>query len=563
MSPRFDIICLLILISSGSFAQKRFVSGLVYDSVTREPIPYAGIGVEGGYQGTASNVNGVFEFIFDCEDTCSIKISCLGYFSKKVSADMPYDTIWLKPASKILKEVVVLSKEVNAYKIVKKAIRSIKKNYITDPFVMQAFYREYCQRSGTYTRLIEAAFDLYQPKGYRKRLYRDTTFNGKLKLVQTRRLFNQHDNGFHPPIAVRSALTADIVGSRGEMYALAMETTFTSPIMWSKQLLKDGYSFTLNKMSYLDGEEVFEIGFYKELYTRYDGIKAEHTGKLYISSKSFAILRYESNKGDENLNFITGVTRVDYKLFGKRYSLFRIEKSRRFGKDHVDHFEILNTRVTLGKSTDTYKNSITRADIAYSTYDPQFWDTYNVLTRNKLEQKIVEDLQQNSELKLNEHYFSEQELELKIYEEEQNNRKALDSLIRHNDALLCIAFYEYNGRFSLADQYQRAVDNIKRLKNAGVKFVFVSLDYNRHDWLTYIKKNDLEGEKHLRLGVDVKKEKYHLRRTIGMTQYQIYYKTRLIDGNVEPPYSKKFIEVINPYLEKISKRSEGAMSPGD
>lgn len=542
---------LALLISTNCFSQYTSISGYVMDSITRQPVPYASIGVKGGFRGTASNTDGAFDLILDCPDTCSVTIATLGYYSKTLAPAQLNDTIWLKPATKMLKEVVILSEDVNAYKVVKKAIKSIKKNYITDPFVIKGFYRHYCRDSTEYTRLIEAAIDLYQPKGYKRPIYRDTVFKGQLKLVQTRRLFKRRDNGFHPPIAIKSTLSDDLVGANGVGYPFFLETSLAKSLILPSDLLNDGYEFTLNKITYLDGAEVYEIDFNRTQYNDNVAPEPVHKGKIFVSREDFAIIRYEY-KFLEKSKILNGYTNVTYKRFQEKYALFRIEKEKNHGGNHFDHKIFQNTEVVIGKSKEQYSRSISRNEVAKAKYEPNFWKNYNVLKRNQLEEAIAKSLSEGSPTSMNNAFAQEQAEELEILQEEKRHRVIYDSLKKNNEGILCTIIWRSSGSNSskVADDYKKALETIRKLKAAGVQFVFVSLDYSKKIWEEHIVAYGLENEKHLRVGYNVDREVYNLNRLLRLPQYQIHYKSRSLDDQAPPFYSKEFLALLEKYLEK-------------
>ncbi|MDX1940881.1 MAG: carboxypeptidase-like regulatory domain-containing protein [Saprospiraceae bacterium] len=103
-----------ILFCNSLIAQGFFVKGIMIDSLTKEPIPFAAIQLKNTEIGTTSNVEGNFELEIPFDrrhDT--LFISCLNYQTKAIPADQLKEKdnlIALFPISYELAEVVVQGK---------------------------------------------------------------------------------------------------------------------------------------------------------------------------------------------------------------------------------------------------------------------------------------------------------------------------------------------------------------------------------------------------------------------------------------------------------------------
>ncbi len=72
---------LLIGLINLAFGQS--IKGIVYDNKSKEPIPFASVGIKGKTMGTVSDENGSFELaIKNANDADSMKVSAIGYQSK-------------------------------------------------------------------------------------------------------------------------------------------------------------------------------------------------------------------------------------------------------------------------------------------------------------------------------------------------------------------------------------------------------------------------------------------------------------------------------------------------
>lgn len=113
-------ICLLFLVTicatgaSGADAGRRFIRGIVRDSVSARGIPYASVAVDGGSGVTAvADARGIFEMMVDA-GSVSITVSCVGYGRKTVplkSGGLGLYDIYLTQEKTELEEVVVRKKK--------------------------------------------------------------------------------------------------------------------------------------------------------------------------------------------------------------------------------------------------------------------------------------------------------------------------------------------------------------------------------------------------------------------------------------------------------------------
>ena len=97
-----NYITLLLLISFSTWAQ---ISGVVKDSITKQPIPYVNISVENENKGTTSEENGTFS-IHVSEKSKNLIFSALGFERKTVQIS-EVSEVNLKPIAYQLDEIVI------------------------------------------------------------------------------------------------------------------------------------------------------------------------------------------------------------------------------------------------------------------------------------------------------------------------------------------------------------------------------------------------------------------------------------------------------------------------
>lgn len=98
MSHYIRILILLSLLPISILAQEKVILTGNIKNANNEPIPFANIGIVNTNIGTATNINGYFEFSFPYRDTVIIGISTVGY-------ERFYDTL-IKPQKRSLETIL-------------------------------------------------------------------------------------------------------------------------------------------------------------------------------------------------------------------------------------------------------------------------------------------------------------------------------------------------------------------------------------------------------------------------------------------------------------------------
>ncbi|HRG07850.1 MAG TPA: carboxypeptidase-like regulatory domain-containing protein, partial [Cyclobacteriaceae bacterium] len=138
-----SIACLKCSIASG----QQILRGKIIEFGNSEYIPYANISLTQN-EGTASDISGNFLLPIRLElAKGKLVISSIGYETKSLSLDSllakgeVVHQIFLKPVSFLLQEVAVQEKKLTPVDIVKEALIAITKNYLQDPFNMEFYSR--------------------------------------------------------------------------------------------------------------------------------------------------------------------------------------------------------------------------------------------------------------------------------------------------------------------------------------------------------------------------------------------------------------------------------------
>ncbi len=497
----FKVFISLCLLSSMAFGQAKLIEGKIIDKDTKQPIPFASIGLLGTSKGTSSNLNG--QFSLSVSDNFSIRVSCLGYQTLQLdnlSKDQ-FVTIELEPSATQLKEVVVFNKQVNARKVVNKAFRAIKDNFNTEPFFQNFFYRHYCKDDSVYGRLIEASVDVWKRKGY-KSTQSAAGITDEIRVTQLRRSFDKTAVAQgHTPIAINNILQADIVG-----YQANTPSEYISFFSEVNSLKADAakYDFTFEGLTYYDGKEVYEIAYSLRkdsvLTTRGYEMRPGNTGSLFISTKDYVFIKLLDIKfwGTDTIKTTTYYTPFQGKYYP--YHLIRDGNSVASDKStHRFHVEMMATEI-LTKGFETfYGDEPKKFDLLKIPHDSVYWSNNTILKTTPLEDEIINDLgggqslstqfKQYQRYELNKIESGKADDKFNWFKNENRNKKILYISFYNSDCLLCLQQIERQKK--LLDQYQDKV-----------AFVLLSIDKDEARWKRTSEKYNLniEGFTNYRIG---------------------------------------------------------------
>ncbi|HNP07527.1 MAG TPA: carboxypeptidase-like regulatory domain-containing protein, partial [Cyclobacteriaceae bacterium] len=158
------IFTVLFLLSGLLHAQTLTISAKVVDRETKEPLPFASVGLKNKPIGTITNLQGEFDFHIPIEFRNDVLvINMLGY--------LPYEdpawtvtnnvtTIEMVKSTQFLDEVIV-SDSLRGGEILSIALGRIAQNYPMKPFLLDGFYRDIKEVGGTYVSLLEAAVKIF------------------------------------------------------------------------------------------------------------------------------------------------------------------------------------------------------------------------------------------------------------------------------------------------------------------------------------------------------------------------------------------------------------------
>ncbi|MDX5427630.1 MAG: DUF5686 and carboxypeptidase regulatory-like domain-containing protein [Bacteroidota bacterium] len=132
----FWLLCLFISWLP-SIGQVTHVSGVVYDSESREPLPFAAVTVNGTRSGTSTDIDGFFKVSAD--NIHQLTFSYVGYerFSMPITSETPMPLeVYMQPSVTNLQEVTVVAGENPAWELIRKVVANRDRN---NPEHLQSF----------------------------------------------------------------------------------------------------------------------------------------------------------------------------------------------------------------------------------------------------------------------------------------------------------------------------------------------------------------------------------------------------------------------------------------
>ncbi len=421
MKAPFFLIFSLLFISNITLAQDKFtLKGIVVDLDTKEPLPYAHIGIPELGIGTTTSDKGEFEFKIPTDKTDKIlTVSFIGYktFRQKVATLGNPATIKIESEPTSITEIEVLGE--NAVEdIIRKAVKRIPKNYPTHGHTDLAFYRE--ARTGKdsqYIYLAEGVLNVY------KRSYKSKK-EGQVSIVEGRK------------INIRNPLDTTVSAgfSSGHMAPHRFDFVYNREDFLQEKYFPV-YEYWIEGMTTYNGNPVYIIAFNKDYnaeavyeknrllsrsgnesgggiinlnFGKKKRIKARMKGKVYIDKNSYAIIKGEFEITKEGLkkwnnyplysgNWKGNSYVVNYQKIGKKWYFNDAFRRGVYGGGGIYTNEVKITQINPKKTgplpyLDRMKRN-QRFTRMTGSYDPDFWANYNTTPLNAALAASVEQMQ--------------------------------------------------------------------------------------------------------------------------------------------------------------------------
>jgi hypothetical protein len=365
------------------------IQGRVLDEGSRDPLPFATIGIKDEPIGITTNSDGVFTLQLPGENFSSyVTISHLGYRQQVVPvmlfAESKLD-ILLETDYISIQEVMI--RYYDPLLIVNSAMERLNENYSEKPVYLMNFYREGVLKGNRFINYSEAIFQVYKsPYGLKhdtdqvrllksrsiSNVDRSDTLVVKIKAGVRSSLgldFVKNIPDFLDPeyIGEYEFMNADIISYNGNMaYAVSFEQRqhITQPLY--KGIL------------YIEMETLAFLGADFEVHPKYinkarnqfltrknRNYRASVDKAAYSVSYKFFNGRYHLNhvRADLHLNY-----RKRYQLFSNNYHVFVEMATSKIETENVDRFDRKEILLTDRVFQD-----------GNHVYDPEFWRGYSII----------------------------------------------------------------------------------------------------------------------------------------------------------------------------------------
>lgn len=494
-------LLIFVFISSAALGQQ-VVEGRVIDKETKQPVPFASIGIVGLPRGTSSNIDG--EFSISVPATFTMKVTCLGYESAVITSIEEIKLIVLKPVATQLEEVVILYKSVNPRSIVRKAFARIPNNFNDKPFLQKFFYRQYSKTDTQYERLVEASVDIWKENGYLK-LRSVAGEREDLRINQLRRSLDIKGmvQG-QTPIFLGNILQTDIAS-----YQTPSPKRYLNVYDEVNNLKTDldRYTFTFNGITRYDGQEVYKINYQNisdSILTNKGYVKTPTaTGTLFITTDTYAFVKTEDIR-DDGLNTIkSSAYYLKHKENYYPYHLIREGESRHH-KTSSFHIELMAVEISHDLKDKFTGRDFTRANLLAIPYDSTYWSSFNILKTTPLERTIISSL--GGGVSLNKQFYLYKQYELNVTNGGSNGEEKFNWFKNDSQGKRSLYVFFWNNDFR---NYLADIEYVKRLNqqfNGKITFVLISLEETDASWNHFIQKFALfsDGLINYRVGSNAK-----------------------------------------------------------
>ena len=377
----------------------KYITGVISDLETGEPLPFATIGIMSKGRGTVTNNNGEFglKISRDCVND-SLSVSYLGYYSRTIPVREALDnTFNIKMMRKYISIPEIIIRNQAPQEIMRKAYNAIALNYGKTPAGMTAFYREAVIKRSELQSYSEAILQIF------KSAYSGSIGADQIKVVKSRKIENT-DIKDTLTVRLKAGLSSCLIldGARNTF-------DFLNPENYSQ------YDYRMTDIVTIDEESAFVIDFVQKQDIEIPLFK----GSIYINTYDYAIVQAEFELNPEYIHkskedFISYQAKgysmwpvsvkysVSYRKLNNRYFLNHVrgdliftakQKKRLFNTPFNVFFEMAVTDINLNNVTRFDREELAPIHSVFSrtikSYDPVFWENQDFL---RPEDNLLEQL---------------------------------------------------------------------------------------------------------------------------------------------------------------------------
>lgn len=376
------------------------IRGKVFDSETRQPLPFSSIFLVGRTIGTISNEDGEFLLKLSSSEMGQVlRISCIGYkyFQAPVSDLVNSQANYYLDADIISIQEVIIRK-LNPIFLIQTANSNKEKNYPQQPALLTLFYRESIQRGTRFTLVSEAILENF------KTSYASLA-QDQFKILKGRKseLVNANDTVM---LRLKAGLNT----------MLMLDVVKNPPDFMSTDYL-DEYVYRMTDIVVEDGRDNYAIEFVPRPGASPSAI---YSGRIIIDINDMAFRWIEFHVSPEYLgqatnlyilrkpsNLTVKMLKANYKVAfrqtGNKYYLhmiqcetgFRIRKRKQFsGTVYNTKLEMAVTGIDTLDVSRFPAREVARPYEFFTeqlgAYDETFWGEYNFITPDESIEHAIE-----------------------------------------------------------------------------------------------------------------------------------------------------------------------------
>jgi hypothetical protein len=370
-------------------AEVNYITGIIVDDETLEPLPYATIALKNSGRGTVSNINGEFGLKITSDlvnDTLSV--SYLGYFGREMAVKQTLGnnfTISMKKEFISIPEIIIRNQI--PQEIISRARQAIPHNYGNTPALMTGFYREGVLKKAELQTYSEAILQIY------KSSYSGTLLGDQIKVYKSRKIENT-DLSDTLAVRLKAGLSTclELDGAKNIFDFLTMGSM-------------PDYSYRMTDIVTYDDEAAYAI----EFEQRENVDMPLYKGIIYINTVDYSILYAEFELNQSLIHkmkdsFVSNSSRgfntwpvsvkysVSYRKMNDRYFLSHVrgdlvfssnQKKKLFNTQFRVFFELAITEIDLKNVTRFEREELAPIHSIFSktitNYDPLFWGNQDFL----------------------------------------------------------------------------------------------------------------------------------------------------------------------------------------
>jgi hypothetical protein len=376
-------------VDSLSTGKPSFITGLIVDDETLEPLPFATIGLRNKGRGTVTNNNGEFGLNIPPDTyTDTLSVSYLGYYGREIPVKQALGnnlTISMNKEFISIPEIIIRNQIPKD--IIAKAFHAIPINFGSTPASMTGFYREGVMKKNELQTYSEAILQIY------KSAYSGTLFGDQIKVYKSRKIENT-DRRDTLAVRLKAGLSTCL-----DLDLAKNLFDFISP-----ESITD-YNFRMTDIVTYDEEAAYAIEFEQRETVELPLFK----GIIYINTVDYGILSADFEINPSLIykikdSFVTNSSRgfntwptsvkysVAYRKVNNRYFFSHVrgdlvfaskQKKRLFNTQFKVFFELAITETDLNNVTRFDREEVAPIHSVFSrtinSYDPLFWGNQDFL----------------------------------------------------------------------------------------------------------------------------------------------------------------------------------------